>query len=102
MMTTEMMTTRMRRSSVHLLVSHIGANRYSLLVCIFLTCYVLVVGPDIDDEEDAAEDFEPDDDGEDDEQIDDGKFFLFKLFFPIVSAFLLTLSLSCVYRRRRR
>lgn len=35
-----------------------------------------VVGPDIEDEEDAAQDFEPDDDGEDDEQIDDGRYFI--------------------------
>ena len=35
-----------------------------------------VVGPDIEDEEDAAQDFEPDDDGEDDEQIDDGRHLI--------------------------
>jgi len=36
-----------------------------------------VVGPDIDDEEDAAEDFEPDDDEDDDDQVDDGKRHIF-------------------------
>jgi hypothetical protein len=39
------------------------------------SCSLSVVGPDIDDEEDAAEDFEPDEDGnDDDDQIDDGQF----------------------------
>jgi hypothetical protein len=76
MMTTMMMpemTTMMKRterSSAHLLVSFVLS-----LFCYCLESYLrlpvsfLVVGPDIEDEDDAAEDFEPDEDQED-EPID--------------------------------